>query len=71
MCDYFTIRQQRMFPSYTIDVEEHAKDLFIACTQTCVFQCLVRTDLLVDLEHGRFIPGVVCFHYGALPAERR
>lgn len=25
MCDYFTIRQQRMFPSYTIDVKEQAK----------------------------------------------
>ena len=24
MCDYFTIRQQRMFPSYTIDVKEQA-----------------------------------------------
>ena len=25
MCDHFTIRQQRMFPSYTIDVKEQAK----------------------------------------------
>ena len=53
MCDYFTIRQQRMFPSYTIDVKEQAKiDRFLQLLNTSGVAIILDSVKNKDVSSG-------------------
>ena len=56
MCDYFTIRQQRMFPSYTIDVKEQAKiDRFLQLLNTSGVAIILDSVKNKDVSSGAII----------------